>query len=94
VFALHQPIDYDGDFTLIYFFIIKKLFFHITIIVNNYFWKVTLFFTIITLITSILKAGHLRIVNKKKVLNKLSHKEKHMNEVITSVRKKVKSLYS
>jgi hypothetical protein len=89
----HQPTDYDGDLTLIYLFIIKKLFLHTTIIVDNHFWKVIPFFTIITLITLVSKAGHPRIVNKKKVLNELSHKEKHINEVITSVRRKVESLY-
>jgi hypothetical protein len=73
---------------------IKKLFLHITIIINNYFWKATLFFKTITLITPVSKVGRPRIVNKKKVLNELSHKKKHMNEVITSVRGKVESLYS
>jgi hypothetical protein len=90
----HQPIDYDGDFTLIYFFTIKKLFLYITIIVNNHFWKVIPFFTIITLITPVSKAGRLRIVNKKKVLNELSHKEEYMNKVIASVKRKVESLYN
>jgi hypothetical protein len=89
----YQPTNYDGDFTLIYLFIIKKIFFHITIIVDNHFRKVIPFFTIITLITLVSKVGHPRIVNKKKVLNELSHKEEHMNEVITSVRRKVESLY-
>jgi hypothetical protein len=46
------------------------------------------------LITLVSKAGHLRIINKKKVLNKLSHEKKHMNEIIISIRRKVKSLYS
>jgi hypothetical protein len=32
-------------------------------------------------------------MNKKKVLNELSHEEEHMNEIITSIRRKVKSLY-
>jgi phosphoserine aminotransferase len=32
-------------------------------------------------------------VNKKKVLNELSHKKEYINEVIASIRKKVKSLY-
>jgi hypothetical protein len=45
------------------------------------------------LITLVSKAGHLRIMNKKKVLNELSHEEEHMNEIITSIRRKVKSLY-
>jgi hypothetical protein len=65
----HQPIDYDGDFTLIYFFTIEKLFFHTTIIINNHFRKATLFFTTITLITPVSKVGRPRIVNKKKILN-------------------------
>jgi hypothetical protein len=51
------------------------------------------FFTIITLITPVSKVGHLRIVNKKKVLNELSHEEEHMNEIIAGVRRKVKNLY-
>jgi hypothetical protein len=89
----HQPTNYDGDLTLIYFFIIEKLFFHTIIIVNNHFWKATPFFTTITLITPVSKIGHPRIVNKKKVLNKLFYEEKHMNEVIASVRRKVESLY-
>jgi hypothetical protein len=88
----HQPIDYDSDLTLIYFFMIEKFFFHTTIIVDNYFWKAAPFFTTITLITLVSKAGRLRIVNKKKVLNELSHEEKHMNEVIIGVRRKVESL--
>jgi hypothetical protein len=33
-------------------------------------------------------------MNKKKILNELSHKEEYMNEVIASVRRKVKSFYS
>jgi hypothetical protein len=45
------------------------------------------------LITPVIKAGRLRIINKKKVLNKLSHKEKYMNEVIAGVRRKVESFY-
>jgi hypothetical protein len=46
------------------------------------------------LITPVSKAGHPRIVNKKKVLNELSHEEKYMNEeVIVGVRGKVESLY-
>jgi hypothetical protein len=94
VSTLHQPTDYNGDLTLIYLFTIEKLFLHTTIIVDNYFRKTTLFFTTITLITPVFKADHSRIVNKKKVLNELSHKEKHMNEVIASIRKKVKSLYN
>jgi hypothetical protein len=93
VSTFHQPTDYDGDFTLIYLFIIEKLFFHTTIITNNHFQKVAPFFITITLITPISKVGRLRIVNKKKVLNGLSHEEKHMNKVITGVRRKVKSLY-
>jgi hypothetical protein len=32
-------------------------------------------------------------VNKKKILNELSHKEEHMNEVIAGVRGKVKSSF-
>jgi hypothetical protein len=72
---------------------IEKLFFHTTIIVDNYFWKVTPFFITITLITLVSKTGHLRIVNKKKILNELFHKEKHMNEVIVNVRGKVESPY-
>jgi hypothetical protein len=85
MFTLHQPTDYNGNLILIYFFMIKKLFFHITIIVDNHFWKAAPFFTTITLITLVSKAGHSRIMNKKKVLNKLSHEEEHMNEVIASV---------
>jgi hypothetical protein len=46
------------------------------------------------LITPISKVGHLRIVNKKKVLNELFHEEEHMNEVIISVRRKVESFSS
>jgi hypothetical protein len=46
------------------------------------------------LITLVSKAGRLRIMNKKKVLNKLSHKEEHMNKIIANVRRKVESLYS
>jgi hypothetical protein len=94
VFTLYQPIDYDGNLTLIYLFTIKKLFLHTTIIVDNYFQKAASFFTTITLITFVSKAGHLRIVNKKKVLNELFHEEKHMNEVIIGVRGKVESLHS
>jgi hypothetical protein len=94
VSTLHQPTDYNGNFTLIYFFIIKKLFFHITIIVNNYFQKVTSFFTIVTLITFVSKAGRPRIMNKKKVLNELSHEEKHINKIIINVRKKVENFYN
>jgi hypothetical protein len=56
--------------------------------------KAAPFFTTITLITPISKAGRPRIVNKKKVLNELSHKKKHMNEVIAGVRRKVENLYS
>jgi hypothetical protein len=91
VSTLHQPTDYNGNLTLIYLFIIEKLFFHTTIIVDNHFWKAAPFFTIITLITPISKAGRPRIVNKKKVLNELSHEKEHMNEVIAGVRK---NLYS
>jgi hypothetical protein len=91
--TLHQPTDYNGDFTLIYLFTIKKHFFHTTIIIDNHFQKATLFFTTITLITPISKVGRLRIVNKKKVLNELSHKKEHINEVIASVRGNVESLY-
>jgi hypothetical protein len=93
VFTLHQPTDYDGDLTLIYLFTIKKLFLHTTIIIDNHFQKATSFFITITLITPVSKAGRPRIVNKKKVLNELSHEEKHMNEVIASVREKVESPY-
>jgi hypothetical protein len=89
----HQPTNYDSNFTLIYFLIIKKFFFHTIIIVDNHFRKAAPFFTTITLITPVSKAGHLRIVNKKKVLNELSHKEEHMNKVIASVRGKVESPY-
>jgi hypothetical protein len=46
------------------------------------------------LIIFVSKAGHLRIMNKKKVLNELSHEKEHINEVITGVREKVKSSYS
>jgi hypothetical protein len=46
------------------------------------------------LITLVSKVGRPRIVNKKKVLNELSHEIKHMNEVIAGVRKKIESLYS
>jgi hypothetical protein len=63
------------------------------IITNNHFWKAASFFTTITLITPISKTGHPIIVNKKKVLNELSHEKEHMNEVITGVRGKVESLY-
>jgi hypothetical protein len=91
VSTLHQPTDYNGDLTLIYFFMIEKLFLHTTIIADNHFWKATPFFTIITLITPISKVGRLRIVNKKKVLNELSYEEEHMNEVIASVRGKVEN---
>jgi hypothetical protein len=93
VSTLHQPTDYDGDLTLIYLFTIKKLFLHTTIITNNCFQKAAPFFTIITLITPVSKAGRPRIVNKKKVLNELSHEEEHINKVIASVRGKVESLY-
>jgi hypothetical protein len=93
VSTLHQPTDYDGNFTLIYFFIIEKLFFHTTIIVDNHFQKAAPFFTTITLITLVSKTNRPKIVNKKKVLNELFHEEKHMNEVITGIRRKVKSLY-
>jgi hypothetical protein len=94
VSTLHQPTDYDVDLTLIYLFTIEKLFFYTTIIINNYFWKTTLFFTIIILITLVFKAGRPRIVNKKKVLNKLIYEKEYMNEIIIGVKKKVKSLYS
>jgi hypothetical protein len=46
------------------------------------------------LITPVFKAGHLRIVNKKKVLNELFHEEEHMNEIIIGVKRKVESLYN
>jgi phage gpG-like protein len=46
------------------------------------------------LITPVSKASHLKIVNKKKILNKLFYKKKHMNKVIVGVRRKVESLYS
>jgi hypothetical protein len=85
VSTLHQPIDYNSNLTLIYLFIIEEFFFHTTIIVDNHFWKTAPFFITITLITSISKAGHPRIVNKKKVLNELFHEEKHMNEVIAGI---------
>jgi hypothetical protein len=45
------------------------------------------------LIIPVSKVGHPRIMNKKKVLNELSHEEKHMNEVIAGVRRKVENLY-
>jgi hypothetical protein len=94
VSTLYQPTDYDSNFTLIYLFMIEKLFLHTTIIINNHFQKAKPFFTTIILITFVSKAGHPRIVNKKKVLNELSHEEEHMNEVIISVKRKVESLYS
>jgi DNA gyrase/topoisomerase IV subunit A len=76
VSTLHQPTDYNGDLILIYLFTIEKLFLYTTIIADNYFWKATPFFIIITLITLVFKAGHPRIVNKKKVLNEfISHKK-------------------
>jgi hypothetical protein len=93
VFTFHQPTDYNSDLTLIYLFTIEKLFPHTTIIVDNHFRKATPFFTTITLITPVSKAGHPRIVNKKKVLNVLFHEEEHINEVIAGVRGKVESPY-
>jgi hypothetical protein len=93
VSILHQPTDYDGNFTLIYFFMIEKLFLHTTIIINNHFWKTTSFFITITLITHVFKVDRLRIVNKKKILNELFYKEEYMNEIIISIKKKVKSLF-
>jgi hypothetical protein len=94
VSTFYQPTNYDGDLTLIYLFIIEKFFFYTMIIVDNYFWKAILFFTTIILITPVSKAGHLRIMNKKKVLNELSHEEEHMNKVITGVRGKAENLNS
>jgi hypothetical protein len=93
VSTFHQPTDYNDDLTLIYFFIIKKLFLHTMIIVDNHFWKATLFFITITLITPVSKVGRLRIMNKKKVLNKLSYEKEYINKIIIGVRKKVKILY-
>jgi hypothetical protein len=45
-------------------------------------------------ITPISKVGRLRIVNKKKILNKLSKKEKYINIIIVGIREKVKSFYT
>jgi hypothetical protein len=93
VFTPHQPTNYDGNLTLIYFFMIEKFFSHTTIIIDNHFRKAAPFFTTITLITPVSKVGHPRIVNKKKVLNELSHKDEHINEVIAGVRGKVENFY-
>jgi hypothetical protein len=72
----------------------QSYFEHLTIVANNYFCKATSHFKNIILITLKSKAKRRKKVDNVLVLQKLSKKDKIINNVIFSIWRKVEALYA